>query len=282
MKGFINIIKPSGMSSAYAVGAVKKKFNCPCGHMGTLDPMASGVLPVGIDKTSRLFPFLLEKKKTYVARFLFGKTTDTLDITGKVTEETDILPTKEQIEGVLGQFIGKFAQVPPKYSAKCINGKRGYELSRKGIDFTLEAKEVVIDSITLDKQTDANEYEFTICCEGGTYIRSLARDIAFACNSLGVMTKLERTKSGVFTLYNGVTIEEFKASDTPEKYLLAPDIAVDYPKLVLTSEQAQKILDGVYLNYGFEDGVYRVYNCDDFWGIATVQEGIVKIKPYVR
>ena len=282
MKGFINVLKPSGVSSAYAVGVVKRKVNCPCGHMGTLDPMASGVLPVGIDKTSRLFPFLLEKKKTYVARFLFGKTTDTLDITGTITGQTDIVPTEEQLQNVIKKFVGKIAQVPPKYSAKCINGKRGYELSRKGVDFTLEAKNVVIDSITLNAKTGENEYEFTICCGGGTYIRSLARDIAFSCNSLGVMTKLERIKSGVFTLENGVDLETLKNSDSIEQFLLPADIAVDFPKLVLTSAQAQKILDGVYLDYGFTDGVYRVYNEDDFWGIAKVEDGVVRIKPYVR
>ncbi len=282
MKGFINVIKPSGMSSAQAVGVVKRIYNCPCGHMGTLDPMASGVLPVGLDQTSRLFPFLLEKKKTYVARFKFGFTTDTLDITGKITDTTSVIPTKEQINDAIKNFVGEILQVPPKYSAKCVNGKRGYELSRKGVDFTLEAKTVVIDSIILDCQTDKDEYQFTINCGGGTYIRSLARDIALSCNSLGVMTKLERAKSGVFTLSNGVSIEELKNSDNKEKYILPADIAIDYNKLILTIAQAQKTLDGVYLNYGFDDGIYRVYNGEEFWGIGRVKDGILRIKPYVR
>ena len=120
MKGFINLIKPNGMSSAYAVGGVKKKLNCPCGHMGTLDPMAKGVLPVGIGKASRLFQYLLDKEKTYVARFIFGQITDTLDVTGRVAETTSVIPTKEQIDGVLKNFIGDIDQIPPKYSAKCI------------------------------------------------------------------------------------------------------------------------------------------------------------------
>ena len=123
MTGFINIIKPSGMSSAYAVGAVKKKFNKPCGHMGTLDPMAEGVLPVGIGKASRLFQYLLDKEKTYIARFIFGYTTDTLDITGQTTETTDKIPTLSEIKEVLESFVGEIMQVPPNYSAKCINGK---------------------------------------------------------------------------------------------------------------------------------------------------------------
>jgi tRNA pseudouridine55 synthase len=147
MKGFINLIKPEGMSSAYAVSRVKKKLKTTCGHMGTLDPMASGVLPVGIDKTSRMFDYLLDKTKTYVAEFEFGYTTDTLDITGEVVERTDKVPTEEQIEGVLSQFVGIIDQIPPKYSAKCIDGKRGYELARRGVEFELQAKKVEILSL---------------------------------------------------------------------------------------------------------------------------------------
>ena len=111
MKGFINLIKPSGMSSAYAVGAVKKKFNTPCGHMGTLDPMASGVLPVGVGKSSRLFQYLLDKEKVYVARFKFGYTTDTLDVTGQETSRTNLIPTIEEINKVLPSFVGEIDQV---------------------------------------------------------------------------------------------------------------------------------------------------------------------------
>ena len=140
MKGFINLYKPAGISSAAAVSAVKKKFHTPCGHMGTLDPMAEGVLPVGIYKTSRLFQYLLDKDKSYVARFRFGFTTDTLDVTGSVTETTGIVPSEEEIKAVLPAFIGEIEQIPPKYSAKCIDGKRGYQLARKGVEFELQPK----------------------------------------------------------------------------------------------------------------------------------------------
>ena len=282
MTGFINIIKPSGMSSAYAVGAVKKKFNCPCGHMGTLDPMAEGVLPVGIGKTSRLFQYLLDKEKTYIARFIFGYTTDTLDITGQVTEETDNIPTLEQIKSVLGDFIGEIMQVPPVYSAKCINGKRSYELARQGKEVSLDAKKVCILGIECLSQISENEFEFKIDCKGGTYIRSLARDIALAVNSLGVMSKLTRTRCGIFTMENGIGVDEFKSSDDAEKYLIASDEAVSFDKLNLTQAQAQKILDGVYENYGFADGTYRVYNQGAFIGVGKVENGILRINSYVR
>ncbi|MBQ8426607.1 MAG: tRNA pseudouridine(55) synthase TruB [Clostridia bacterium] len=282
MKGFINLIKPEGMSSAYAVGSVKRKLNCNCGHMGTLDPMASGVLPVGLEKTSRLFQYLLDKEKTYVARFKFGYTTDTLDITGAVTEKSGLIPTAKEIESVLSNFVGEIDQVPPKYSAKCIDGKRGYQLARKGVDFVLEPKKVTVLSVKLLSQTDADEFEFKIDCKGGTYIRSLARDIALSLNTLGTMSKLTRTASGVFCMENGVTVQEFMDSDNPEKYILPPDIAVDFEKIVLSKNQAQKILDGVYEDYGYADGIYRVYNESEFWGIGVAEKGKLKIKAYVR
>ena len=282
MNGFINLIKPSGMSSAYAVGAVKKKFNCPCGHMGTLDPMAEGVLPVGVGKASRLFQYMLDKEKTYLARFIFGYTTDTLDITGEKTECCDKIPTLDEINSVLKDFIGEINQVPPKFSAKCINGKRGYELARSGVDFTLEAKKVTILNIECLGQTAEIEFEFKIDCKGGTYIRSLARDIGLSVGSLGVMSKLVRTKCGVFTLDNGVEIDKFKSDVQPDKYIIASENAVSFEKLNLSKNQAQKILDGVYENYGFNDGTYRVYNEGSFIGVGKVEKGILRINSYVR
>lgn len=282
MKGFINLIKPEGMSSAYAVGSVKRKLNSNCGHMGTLDPMASGVLPVGLEKTSRLFQYLIDKNKTYVAKFKFGFTTDTLDVTGAVTDKTDIIPTAKEIQSVLGNFIGEIDQIPPKYSAKCIDGKRGYQLARAGVDFTLQPKKVTVLSIELISQTAEDEFEFKIDCKGGTYIRSLARDIAYAVGTVGTMSKLTRTVSGVFNMENGVTVEEFMASENPEKYILPSDMAVNFDKLHLSAKQAQKILDGVYEDYGYADGTYRVYNESEFWGIGVAEQGKLRIKAYVR
>ncbi|MBO7150094.1 MAG: tRNA pseudouridine(55) synthase TruB [Clostridia bacterium] len=282
MTGFINLIKPSGMSSAYAVGAVKKKFNCPCGHMGTLDPMAEGVLPVGIGKASRLFQYMLDKEKTYIARFIFGYTTDTLDITGEITERTDKIPTLEQIKKVLGKFVGEIEQMPPKYSAKCINGKRGYQLARQGVDFTLEAKKVNVLSIECLGQISENEFEFKIECKGGTYIRSLARDIALECDSLGTMSKLSRVQSGIFSYENGITVDDLKKLENVNDFIIPADSAVSFEKLNLTEKQAQKILDGVFENYGFSDGTYRVYNQGKFIGVGKVQEGILRINSYVR
>lgn len=282
MKGFINVIKPSGMSSAYAVGGVKKKLNSPAGHMGTLDPMAEGVLPVGVGKASRLFQYLIDKEKTYVARFVFGQTTDTLDVTGSVTDTCSLIPTKAQIDDVLGEFIGEIDQIPPKYSAKCIDGKRGYQLARKGVDFELAPKKVNVLDFKCLGQTDENEFEFKIDCRGGTYIRSLARDLAFRLDTLGTMSKLTRTKSGIFDMNNGVDIQTFMDSSNPEKYLIPAENAVSFPKIVLNEKQATRILNGLFDKYEIVDGLYRVYNGEQFWGVGTCDNGVLKISAYVR
>lgn len=284
MKGFINLLKPTGMSSAYAVGGVKHKLKTPCGHMGTLDPLAFGVLPVGIGKTSRLFPFLLDKTKTYIANFKFGEHTDTLDVTGEVLAKTQVVPTIEQLREAVKTQVGAIDQMPPKYSAKNIAGKRAYELSRQGVEFELQPKKVNIYDIQVLEEVAKNEYSVKIVCGGGTYIRSIGRDVAKQLGSLAVMSKLERTQSGMFTVENGVAVEEFMCSDKPEQYLIPSDSAVDFPKLVLEEKRAQKILDGVFDNLGYNDGLYRVYcqSLDDFWGVGESKDGILKIISYIR
>ncbi len=282
MKGFINLIKEKGMSSAYAVTAVKKAFNCPCGHMGTLDPMAEGVLPVGVGQASRLFQYLLDKEKTYVARFIFGFTTDTLDVTGVTTDKMDTKVSICDINNIMGDFVGEIDQIPPKYSAKCIDGKRGYQLARQGVEFELAPKKVTVLSAECLRQVDEQEFEFKFVCKGGTYIRSLARDIAAKLGTLGVMSALDRTTCGIFKKENAITVSELKNSLNPEQFLIAPEDTVSFEKLVLENKDAMKILNGVYEEKGYKDGVYRVYNQKEFWGIGKAENGVLRINTYVR
>jgi tRNA pseudouridine55 synthase len=270
------------MSSAYAVTAVKKKFNLPCGHMGTLDPMAEGVLPVGIGQASRLFQYLLDKEKTYIARFKFGFETDTLDVTGETISSGKRVPSKSEIESVLNKFVGEIDQVPPKYSAKCIDGKRGYQLARKGVEFELAPKKVTILSSELLGQTEEDEYEFKFVCKGGTYIRSLARDIAKECGTLGTMSALTRAKCGVFSIENGVSVEDFRAESDADKFIIAPENTINFEKIVLREKQATRILNGLFDDYGYQDGLYKVYSEDEFWGVGESKDGILRIKTYVR
>ena len=282
MTGFVNIYKESGVGSTYVVNKIKKKLGQKCGHMGTLDPMASGVLPVGINKATRLFDYLLDKRKTYIAEIEFGRLTDTLDALGKTEKEGGAVPTFEQITRVLGDFCGEIEQIPPRFSAKNVGGRRGYELARQGVDFTLPSKRVTVDNISCLGKTGEKTFAFRIDCRGGTYIRSLARDIAAALGTFGTMTALERTAAGIFDKSNSVSLEEFLAAADVSKYILPADTAVNFPAFVLTEMQAAKLLNGVYEKLPVADGTYRVYAGCIFWGVGEAKDGILKMKAYCR
>ena len=281
MLGFINVYKRSGDTSAYVVNRIKKIFRVKCGHMGTLDPLASGVLPVAINQASRMFDFLLDKEKTYIAEFDFSYTTPSLDLETEPTEFSDMRVSLSGIERVLPTFCGEISQIPPDYSAKCVDGVKAYKLARRGKPLDLKPKTVFIKSVKALGQTGENRFSFEIVCKGGTYIRSLCRDIATALGVFGVMTKLERTKSGVFDLSNAHTLDEIENSADREALLIPTDAAVDYEKLYLSDEDALHILNGLTENYPFTDGVYRAYSSGNFCGIMKVNGGKVNMT-YIR
>lgn len=276
--GFINIDKSSGITSSAIVNRIKWLSGVPCGHMGTLDPLASGVLPVGVGNATRLFDYFLEKQKTYIAEFTFGETSDTLDCTGEIVKGGEV-PSEKEILSVLPKFIGEIDQIPPKYSAKNVNGKRGYDLARAGIEFELPPKRILVHGIDLLEKSSEKEnaYIFKIVCGGGTYIRSLARDIALACGTQGLMSALRRTQSGIFTVENAISIEELTEENISEKVILTEDV-LPYPTLTLDSPRAYKIFDGVAIETGANDGLYKFYKDDGFYGIAEVKNGKAKIK----
>ena len=275
--GFINLNKPSGISSAAAVGKVKRITHIPCGHMGTLDPMASGVLPVAVGNASRLFNYLLNKEKVYRAVFCFGTETDTLDALGTALRCGLKVPSEREINDVLHRFVGEIEQVPPSYSAKNVNGVRAYRLAREGKQVRLDAKKVRIDKIVLTRQVSEDSFEFEIRCGGGTYIRSLARDIAEACGTVGTMTSLVREKSGYFTLKSGIAPESLNEGNWRD-FLIAPDAVFEMPMLDFDGEDARRLRNGLALNFGGEDGEYKLYFNDEFYGIACVSDGSVRAK----
>lgn len=250
---FVNINKPQNMTSSDVVVVVRGIMRrltgerYKVGHMGTLDPMATGVLPVAIGKATRLFDLLSEKKKTYIAEFVFGKTTDTLDAWGEFVESNDKIVSKEDIESVLPSLIGEIDQIPPTYSAKSVDGKRAYEYARKGIELQLPAKRISIYGIkVLDGQN--NCYRFEITCGAGTYIRAIARDIASKLNTYAYMSSLVRIRSGNFFLDNAVDIREFEKD--PEKYLIPMDVALSNLEFFKIPEQYQKeVLNGIKLPF---------------------------------
>lgn len=283
MNGFLNLYKPKGVSSAYVLNAVKRSIrNEVVGHMGTLDPLASGVLPVAIGKSTRLFDYLLDKDKVYIATFAFGYRTDTLDLEGKIEEESDFIPTEEKIKQECKNLIGDIMQVPPSYSAKCVNGKRSYELARKGKTVELPPKKVTISNLEMIEKLSENEYRFKIECKGGTYIRSIARDLGILCGSCATMTALERVQSGIFTIENSVSAEDFVKSENKQSFLLPPYEVVDYPIINLSKRESERLYNGLYDTFEYPNGTYRVFAPDGFYGVGELNDGKLKVKAYIR
>lgn len=268
MTGFINLCKETGVSSAYAVNRIKRLSKTPCGHLGTLDPLAAGVLPVGVGNATRLFDYFLNKEKTYEARFRFGVTTDTLDEEGEKRLGGSV-PTAEEIERALPLLTGELDQIPPRYSAKSVNGRRGYELARRGEEFSLPAKRVRVDRFTLTGQTAFDEFSFEIECGAGTYIRSLARDLARALHTNGYMSALTRTRSGAFMIETAVALDELTAENF-QSYLIPTDSVISLP--VLNSAD-KRLLNGVAVPADTADGEYKLYVCGSFYGLARVEDG---------
>lgn len=249
LTGFVNLAKPADMTSSDAVCIVRGVLSRiiggkqKTGHLGTLDPLAEGVLPVALGKATKLFDVLAFKTKQYVAEFTFGRATDTLDRGGKVLSEGGRIPTADEIESVLPRFAGEIEQLPPAYSAKSVDGKRAYAYARQGIEPPLAPKRVTVNSIVLTGGTNG-VFTFEIECGGGTYIRAIARDIAQALGTTAYMSKLTRTRSGVFTLDDAVAVDDFRAA--PEKYILPAEFALgDMPEIVLNGQDAERILNGV-------------------------------------
>lgn len=274
--GFFCVDKPSGIVSSAVVNKIKWLCGMPAGHMGTLDPLASGVLPVGVGNSTRLFNYFLEKKKAYDAEFAFGVSSDTLDSTGALVYGGRI-PSEEEIRVALPALCGEVWQTPPKYSAKSVNGKRGYELARAGVEFELAPKKVKIYSVELlGKGETEHSFRFTIECGGGTYIRSIARDLAETLGTNAVMSGLRRTRSGAFALENSLPFEWFLRGDiTPqelEEAMIETDSVLPFERLEVSQKVRERLLFGQTVPISQEDGIYKFYAADgSFYGLAEVE-----------
>lgn len=278
MTGFINLNKAVGSSSAREVSVIKRLTGQPCGHMGTLDPMASGVLPVGIGNACRLFDYFLTKRKTYLATFRFGEHFDTLDTTGQVISAGGRIPEREEIECVLPRLVGEVMQVPPKYSAKSIGGKRGYALARAGVDFELPPKRVSIYSIDLVARRSEDEYDFRIKCGGGTYVRSICRDMAEMLGTFAAMSALVREKSGPFAIENSVAAEQLN-SDNILQYIIPADSVLPFDSVHVADRTQFMLLNGMSVPTDLVDGTYKIYlENGQFYGLGAVADCRLKVK----
>ena len=268
ISGFMNIDKPEGMTSSDVVcivrGVLSKAVGerCKAGHLGTLDPAASGVLPVAVGKATRLFDYLLRKRKTYTARFRFGETTDTLDRAGKITKSGGRIPDFAEIKAAATLFEGFIDQIPPDFSAKSVNGKRAYDLAREGKTVSLTPKTVFVKFDDIKPAETAAEFDFVITCGSGTYIRALARDIAAAAGTVGYVTALRRISSGAFDLGNAVTLEELKTN--PTAHILPTDFPLaDFTAMYFPSEHARLLKNGVPVAAEAACSVTRKDNAED-------------------
>lgn len=244
MQGFILINKPTAVTSFHVTACVRKKLGLKrVGHAGTLDPLATGVLPIMIGQTARLIELLPVSDKRYKATFRLGITTDTLDITGKVLSELEVDITSRQVKEVLMHFRGEIMQIPPMFSAISKDGVRLYQLARQGIEIVREARKTTIYALELIGNFD-NEYIIDVRCSKGTYIRTLIDDIGKMLGCGAVMTELERTEGNGFSVKNCVSLEQFMAGETDE-FINAPDQALlGYSEVTVTKAQETRFSNG--------------------------------------
>lgn len=278
MDGIFNVLKPPGMTSHDVVAFLRRALHTKkIGHGGTLDPDAAGVLPVFAGSATRLLEFAVDGKKQYVAEFTLGKRTDTGDDSGTVVEEKQVPNlTEEELRKTLDSFLGVQQQLPPMYSALKVNGKKLYELARKGVEVERQPREIEIFQLDLLHFAD-NRFTVAVDCSKGTYIRVLGEDIAAALGTCGTMSFLLRTRVGSYTLADAYTLQEI--ADAPDDCKAEPLTAVaELPKLTLTGRQAARITNGVRTTVaGTADGRYVLLGPDgEFLGLGNCSDSMIK------
>ncbi len=276
MNGLVLLNKPADITSFGAAAALRRIYGEKrIGHTGTLDPMATGVLPVLLGRATRLSPFLLMADKAYRATIRLGLTTDTLDITGQVLSQKPVEVDDSQLQAALQGFLGPQMQVPPMYSALKKEGKKLYELARQGVEVDREARPIEIKKIELAFR-QGDDFCIDVACSKGTYIRSLCDDIGRVLGCGATLAALERRATGGFLLQDCVTLEQVKAN--PQAALLTADRAVMHlPAAQITQNQRVRFLNGggLYLNRLQMEPqpngtMVRVYCGEEFLGLAHV------------
>jgi len=249
ISGWICLDKTYDLTSTQAVGRVRRIFNAQkAGHAGTLDPLATGILPIALGEATKTVPFMMDADKTYRFTIEWGRTTATLDREGETLAESDVRPATVAIEAALPAFVGEIQQVPPAYSAIKVDGERAYDLARAGEEVVLKARPVLIHSARLVGQPDLDHAEFEISCGKGTYVRALVRDLALALGACGHVSDLRRTRVGPFSEDKAITLEmleDFRHKPAFLEALLPVETALDdIPELAVTAEDAFRLKQG--------------------------------------
>lgn len=288
MNGVINIYKNTGMTSFDVVAIVRRVAKMKkVGHTGTLDPAASGVLPVCLGKATKIIDYIMENKKVYRVNLKLGMVTDTYDLEGEVLREEDASHiTKDEILNCINSFVGTIDQVPPMYSALKQNGVRLYELARQGIEVHREARKITIYSIENIKIESNDNIQMDVCCSKGTYIRSLCYDIGEKLNVGATMTALERIQNGTFTKEEAINIEDL-TEELLEKHIISIEKALDSFEKITVNEKFGKLLRNgvkVFDNRMYSEEVefnklYRVYEDNGvFLGLGKRDEKGFKLE----
>lgn len=282
MNGVIIINKHKGCTSHDIVYQVKKMTNQKVGHTGTLDPMATGVLPLLIGKGTLCSKYLINHDKIYEVRLQLGKRTDTLDAEGKVVEEKMVSKSileELNVKKVLLTFLGKQEQFPPIYSAIKVNGKKLYEYARMGKTVEIKPRQIEIYKIELNNiELEEKTICFTVSCSKGTYIRSLCEQIAVKLGTIGYMCDLKRLQVGDFNISDSITLEELQNNQDDIKEYIIPieRLFQDNGSIELTDKKLQLFLNGVQLTMDKQDGIYKIYNNNKFIGIGIIKNSLLK------
>ena len=277
MNGIVIIDKPAGWTSQDVVSKLRGILKTRrIGHGGTLDPMATGVLPVFVGRATRGVEFFEHAEKTYEATIRLGLTTDTEDTSGTVLEEKEVSVSEEDFLGVLPKFRGKIQQIPPMYSALKVNGQKLYDLARKGREVERQPREIEIFKLECLEFNGA-EARLLVHCSKGTYIRTLCKDIGEALGCGGCMAALRRVTAGEYTIGDAVTLDELIAAENPENYLRPVDSMFrNYPAVTLTPNQEKRCRNGNAFSVTHPDGTYRAYGQNgDFLMLAKVEVGVM-------
>ena len=280
MNGIILIDKPKEYTSHDVVAIVKKISKEKVGHTGTLDPNATGVLPLLIGRATEISKYLINHDKTYIATLKLGIKTDTADIEGKVTQEKQV-PTLsyEFVTQILNSMLGKQTQVPPMYSAIKINGKKLYEYAREGKTVEVKKRDIEIYEMKLlELKQEEAEIIFQISCSKGTYIRTVCEDLAQRVDTVGYMKDLRRIKVGEFDIEDSINIEEIKENPDilKENVITIEEFFKNKLSIELNDKELELFLNGVKLNKEQQDDIYRIYNQNKFIGVGIIQNKKLK------
>ncbi len=280
MNGILIIDKPKGFSSHDIVAKVRKITKEKVGHTGTLDPLATGVLPLLIGKGTLCSKYLINHDKKYKVNLKLGIKTATGDEEGEILEKKEVnkdILDKNNVEKVLGSFLGEQEQIPPKYSAIKVNGKKLYEYARKNQEVKIEPRKINIYEINL-LEINENDYEikFEVKCSKGTYIRSLCEDIAKKMKTVGYMKDLKRIEVGEFKIDQAISIEDLTEEVVEKKIVKIEDLFKDLENIELNKRKLKLFLNGVQLTVNKKDGIYKIYSENIFIGIGVIKNKLLK------